>query len=110
MRFLRSDCMYIAGQCFHRVGLEIRAPLCVLHRLSRERRIKVISHQTSDGEYWFSAEFRSHKATDEAFNRLRELYPNAITTRELFQRQAGGRDRLFVGGRLISHSGLWGAR
>jgi hypothetical protein len=110
MRFQKSDCLYIAGQCFHRLGREIRAPLCVLHRLARDSRIKVVSHQTSDGEYWFAAEFRSHRATDEAFARLRELYPAAIKTGDLFRRQAGGRDRLMVAGKVISHSGLWGAR
>jgi hypothetical protein len=33
-----------------------------------------------------------------------------MTTRELFSRQAGGRDRLMVAGKVMSHAGLWGAR
>ena len=54
--------------------------------------------------------FKSNKAADEAFERLRELYPAAIKTGELFRRQAGGRSQLTVGGRVISHAGLWAAR
>ncbi len=110
MRFKRNEALYIAGQSFHRIGREIRAPLCVLHKLARNWRINVISHQATDGEFWFSVVLKSNKAADEAFERLRELYPAAIKTGELFRRQAGGRSRLTVGGRVISHAGLWAAR
>jgi hypothetical protein len=109
MKFQRNEALYLAGQSFHRIGREIRAPLCVLHKLARNWQVTVISHQATD-DYWFSVMFKSNKAADEAFERLRELYPAAIKTGELFRRQAGGRSQLTVGGRVISHAGLWAAR
>lgn len=89
-----SEELYIGGQCIQRVGNEIRAPLCVLGRLTREVEFEVVVHKayapgTDRREFWFSIRCGTAVAAEGIMTRVRAMYPAGITCAERLARERG---------------------
>lgn len=76
-----------------RVEKRVRAPLCLLGRISSNGwadEPKIVAHRTSYGDWWHEAEFRTYKAAKAAFDQLAQ-HKAALSTAEYMKRARGGR-------------------
>lgn len=81
--------VYVCGKSIMLFDREVRAPLCVLTRCTREWPVPVIAHRTSGGEHWFARQFSTLKEARKCFAAIVARYPHAISTREYIRRERG---------------------
>jgi hypothetical protein len=78
---MRYDGYIVSGQVVSRRRAEIRAPLHMLHRVTGERQLRVLSHRTADGKYWYSLPCKSELEACMFMQKVRDMYPEGRETR-----------------------------
>lgn len=82
------ETIYINGECVQRIGKEIRGPLMIIAPLDKN---DATTHESLDGEIWYSRKFSAVHFAKKYMNDLKFAYPHFKSTAEQMASETGGR-------------------